>query len=185
MRRRAFSLTEVLVAAGVGLMLMAIALLLLRRITTASMSGGSQLQLQLTTRETLRKIVPMLKMATSPNSQQTAIYSPDLGATAANVVFCSPEDLLDATPPAFNPRDPLYILLQVRYDASSRQILLEDFYSPTRYTVLGYQVSEFKVTRTQRIGLRLELARQAMVRDSAGYTKPVDYELSDSLQLPE
>lgn len=185
MRKRALSLTEVLVAAGVGLMLMAIGLLLLRRLTSASVSGSSQLQLQLTTRETLRKIVPMLKLATSPNSQQTAIYSPELGVSAANVVFCSPEDLLDESPPAFNPRDPHYILLQIRYDATSRQILLEDFYSPTRYTVLGYQVSDFKVARTQRIGLRLELARQTTVRDSAGHSKPLEYQLSDSLQLPE
>lgn len=185
MRRRALTLPEVLVAASVGLMLMAIALVLLRRITAASVSGSSQLQLQLTTRETLRKIVPMLKMATSPNSQQTGIYSPDLGVTAGNVVFCSPEDLLNASPPPFNPRDPNYILLQIRYQPASHQLLLEDFYSPTRYTVLGYQVHQFKVSRTHRIGLRLELTRQALVRDSAGYSKPVDYQLSDSLQLPE
>lgn len=185
MRRRALTLPEVLVAAGIGLMLMAVALLLLRRVTSASLSGGSRLQLQLSTRETLRKIVPLLKMATPPNSQQTGIYSPDLGVTAANVVFCSPEDMLNPNPPEFNPRDPVYILLQLRHDPASRKLLLEDFYHPDRYTVLGHQVSDFQVVHTQRIGLRLKIVREMPVRDHLGYTKPLQYELSDTLQLPE
>ncbi|MBX3168706.1 MAG: hypothetical protein KF760_14925 [Candidatus Eremiobacteraeota bacterium] len=183
--KRAMTLAEVLVAGALSLVLLGVGLVLLRRLGSASLSGSSQLQLQLTTRETLRKIVPMLKLATAPNSQQTAIYTPDIGATAANVVFCSPEDLLNPNPPAFNPRDPFYILLQIRYAADKRQILLEDFYAPERYTVLGHQVSDFQVARTQRIGLRLQMERQATIRDSRGFPKPIKFQLSDSLQLPE
>ena len=185
MKRRALSIPEVLVAAGLGLVLMAVALVLFRRVTSASFAGASRLQLQLSTRETLRKIVPLLKMATPPNSQQTGIYSPDLGVTAGNVVFCSPEDMLHPNPPEFNPRDPVYLLLQIRHDATSRQILLEDFYTPARHTVLGYQVRDFQVVHTQRIGLRLKIVRELTVRDPLGHSKPLQYELSDSLQLPE
>ena len=182
---RAFTILEVLIAGAVGLLLIGVGLAVFLRLGSASLSGSSQLQLQLMTRETLRKIVPMLKMATAPNSQQTAIYSPDIGATAANVVFSSPEDLLNPNPPAFDPRDPVYLLLQMRWDSTSRQLLLEDFYSPTRYTILGNQISDFKVARTQRIGLRLQLERQTLIRDSRGYSKPVKFDLADTLQLPE
>ncbi|MBS2033634.1 hypothetical protein JST97_01525 [bacterium] len=178
-------MTELIVACAIGVMLMAIGMLLFRRVTFASLSGSSQLQLQLSTRESLRRMVPLLKMATPPNSQQTAIYSPDIGLTTGNIVFCCPEDLLNPQPPPFDPRDPFYILLQIRYDPSSREVLLEDFYTPTRSNVLAYQVSDFKISRLHRIGLRLQIERQILINDSRGYPKPVKYQLSDVLQLPE
>lgn len=179
------TLPELVVAGTIAIVLMAVGLLLFRRVSSASLSGASQLELQLSTRESLRRLVPILKMATPPNSQQTGIYSPDIGITAANVVFCSPEDLLNLHPPAFNPRDPFYILLQVRYEASSRQIILEDFYAPSRHNVLAHQVSDFKVSRLHRIGLRLQIERQTQINDSRGYPKTVKFQLFDVLQLPE
>lgn len=185
MKLRAFTLAEVLVAGALALVVLGIGLVLLRRLGSASLSGSSQLQLQLNTRETMRKLVPMLKMATPPNSQQTAVYHPDIGATAANVVFCSPEDMLNPSPTAFNPRDPVYMLLQVRWDSYSQRLFLEDFYNPTRFTVLGHQVSKFAVVRSTRIGLRLDLERQTTIKDSRGYPKTVKFELADTIQLPE
>ncbi|MBT9588235.1 hypothetical protein IV102_33165 [bacterium] len=185
MTRRAFSIAEVLVAAGIGLALMALGLRLFLQIGAATLSGSSQLELQLSTRETLRRLVPYLKMATPPNSQQTAVYAPDIGQTAGNVVFCSPEDVFDASPPAFDPRNPSYILLQVRWDTATQKLILEDFYNPTRNSILARKVSKFRVTRSHRIGLRIEVERQTLSRDLRGNPKTVRFELSDTLQLPE
>ena len=175
-----------LVAGALGLVLMALGLMLFRRIGSASLAGSSQLQLQTSTRETLRRIPPILRMAMPPNSQQTAIYYPDIGASAANVVFCCPEDLVDNTSSAtFNPRDPVYFLFQMRWEPATQQIVLEDFYSPDRSRIMARQVSAFRVARTQRIGLRLQLERQVTIRDSRGYPKVQRFELSETFQLVE
>jgi hypothetical protein len=185
MSMRGFSLLEIILAGVLGLSVMTLGLLLFRRVGTASLSGSSQLELQLSTREGLRRLGPILRMATAPNSQANAIYSPALSQTAANVVFSSPDDQLASNPPPFDPRNPSYILLQVRYDSVSRRVLLEDFYNPTRHRVICRNVSDFRVTRTHRQGINLYLRREAQIKDARGFPKNISFYLQDAIQMPE
>jgi hypothetical protein len=187
LKRQAFTIAEVLIASFVGLLLMTVALFLFNQVGGASYLGSSQLELQMHTREILRRLGPTVRMATAPNSAMTGIYAPDIGATASNVVFCCPEDLLSQTPAAFNPRTPVYYLLHLRYDTPSRQLILEDFYSPTptRQQILGRDTQLFQATRTHRIGLRLEVECQKQMRDISGRPKTIKFNLADSIQIPE
>lgn len=183
--RRAFTLSELLVGVALGLALMGLGLLMFRSIGHASLTGGSQLELQVRVRECIRRLTPLVKLATPPNSQQTAIYAPDIGVTASNCVYCSPEDSVALSPPAFDPRNATYTLLQVRWDTATRDLILEDFYNPTRQRVLARNLSLFSVTRVHRIGLRFVVEQQAQVRDFRGFPKVQRFQLSDALQLPE
>lgn len=185
MRRRGFTIAEVLVAAGVGLLVMAMGLAIFLKMSDAGRLGESWLSLQLNAREVDRRLLPLLRMATPPNSAREGIYLPEDANPAATVVFCVPEDLLAATPAPFDPRAPVYHLVQIRHDVPRQQLLLEDYYHPERVRVLGRNVTQFQVVRADRAGLTFTLEFRLVTRDARGLPKPLSYKLSDSVQLPE
>lgn len=174
-----------MVASVIGLALLATLLAMFLQLSSAGRLGESRLAIQLRARQAMRRVIPWLRFASAPNTAQEGIYKPDLNATASNVVFSVPQDLLVTGAPVYNPRVPSDVLYQIRHNGGTRQLLLEDFYQPARHQLLATDIAAFNVTRTHVLGLMLRLRTEANVGDARGYTRKVDYQIQEALEVPQ
>ena len=181
--KRGYTLIEVLVAAAIGLLVFAIMIGIFRQLSVAGRLGESRISSQLRARQAVRRVIPYLRFATAPNTAVEAVYYPDQDTTASNVVFSVPENLLETKPP-FDPRSPVYYLYQIRHDASSRKLILQDFYAPTKASTLAIDISAFNVTRNHLSGLVVRLRTEAKVRDGRGFDKVLPYQIDEAVEIP-
>lgn len=185
MGRRAFSLIEVMIVCLLGLALGGVILALFFQVTSSGRLGEGRLGNQLRARQAMRRVIPWIRFSTAPNTSQSGIYAPDTNITATNVVFAVPEDPLAVAPATFDPRSPSYFLMQIRYSPTNSSLILEDFYSPTRYQLLATDIAAFNVTRTHKLGVTVRIRTEAQVRDVRGNSRGVDYQIEESLEVPE
>ncbi len=178
-----YTLIEVLLAAALGLLVFALMIGIFRQLSVAGRLGESRISSQLRARQAARRVVPYLRFATAPNTAVEAIYYPDQDTTASNVVFAVPENLLEPAPP-FDPRTPVYYLYQIRHDASSRKLILHDFYAPTKANTLATDIAAFNVTRNHLSGLVIRLRTEARARDGRGFEKVAPYEIDEAVEIP-
>lgn len=181
--KSAVTLLEVLVASAVGLLVFAVLIAIFRQMVLAGQLGESRISSQLRARQAVRRVIPYLRFATAPNTAVEAIYHPDVDATASNVVFSVPENLLQSGP-AFNPRSPVYYLYQIRHDITSKKLLLQDFYAPTQSNTLAIDIAAFNVTRNHLNGLLVRLRTEAQSRDARGFSKLLPYQIEEAVEIP-
>lgn len=182
---KGFTLLEVLLASVLGLLVFALLLSLFLHLSASGRLGEGRLANQLRARQTMRRLVPLVRLAASPNTAKDGVYLPDQNVTASNVVFSSPDDLMDPNPAAFDPRNPVYTLYQVRFDAAARQLTLQEIYAPGRSDVIATDIVAFNVTRTHPNGVILRLKTEAQVRDLRGTTRTVDYSIDEAIEVPQ
>ena len=185
MRKSAYSLVEILIAAGVGLALFAVMIALFVEFSASGRLGQGRLAIQLKARQAMRRVVPLVRLASSPNTAKDGIYLPDLNLTSTNVTFSSPDDLLTPNAPAFDPRNSLYFLYQVRLDSSNRKLLLSEIYAPSRSSTLATEIADFQVKRTHPNGVILRIKTDTSVRDLRGNQKTIDYTIEEAVEVPQ
>lgn len=169
----------------IGLALLTVMAGTFLRITNAGRLGSGRIANQLRARQAVRRIVPMLRFATAPNSMKNAIYYPDTSVAASNVVFALPENYLDPGATPFDPRSPVYYLYQLRHDNVRQKLILEDFYNPAQANTIAIGINAFNVTRTHPNGLVVRIGTQSSVRDEGGRTRTIDYQIDEAVEIPQ
>ena len=189
MRRRRFkglTLAEVIVACGV-LMVLGTALIMCYNVCLpVYRQGGGRIDVQQHCRETVRRIVPLLNSAISPDGVQEALFAPaPVGAVDTKIEFATTLDALGASAMgSVDPRNPTFYRYRIRFDGTASQIVLEDVDQPSRSRVLAREVQNVAFYRVALDAVKIHVESMILIRGARNQQRTVSHVLETVQQVP-
>jgi hypothetical protein len=150
--------------------------------------GAGRIGLQQRTRETLRRLSPILACAVPATEDAQAILTPAIGASGTSVEFTTTSDVLGSIP--FDPRAPVYVVCRIAADKSG-DLVLSQLDAPGGHPlhdpaprVLARGLSGATFTRTSVDQIAVHLSAQTSVRNARGQQRMVTCALDGQVQIP-
>ncbi|MBI3929911.1 MAG: prepilin-type N-terminal cleavage/methylation domain-containing protein [Armatimonadetes bacterium] len=182
-RRGGFTLFETLVALAV-LSLLGVALVnVLSAGRTVQRGSSERLELHQRVRETSRRLIPLLAAAVPPTMTQRAVYSPDLGQTAEEILFSTMDDFLGSSAPSVDQRY-LYRIRRIDLEVVLERMNGEDIDESVPPQVLARRIYglEFRLESPRMV--HWEVESRTSFRDAANQVKLVPYRLRGAVEIP-
>ncbi|MGE0493040.1 MAG: type II secretion system protein [Vulcanimicrobiota bacterium] len=181
--RRGFTIAELLVSVALLSIIGAMFAFALRGFIASSHQGTQRVEMEIQLREATKRSSLILRSAVAPSEIQTAIYAPGVGATASEVIFCAPAELMDPATP-FDPRSPVYELFRIRQVAGPETLVLESVYGAAPQRILGRQISSFEVDRLSDTVVTATIEGSTTIRGASGQSRDQTSQTTTSIQLP-
>ncbi len=178
-RTYGISLTEVLVAGSILLILSAAFAAIFAQARSGTEGGGERIQIRSVQREAQRRLTLLLRGAMAPNEVDPAIVVPEDGETKPEVRFHAPSDLLDFTEP-FDPRTPKYPEYLIDRSASEGGLVVRRTDGVGVLQRIGRDFRSVEFTRNEKFSLRVTIVSESRVRGSGGSVKIIQ-EVSENL----